>query len=37
MTSSNTNIVNQSVDFWFYNIGLNVIPADTKKKRTYES
>jgi hypothetical protein len=26
-----------SADFWRYDIGVNVIPADTKRKETYES
>ena len=36
-TNTMAEIMNKAADFWFYNIGLNVIPADTKKKRTYES
>ena len=26
-----------SADFWRHNIGVNVIPADTRRKETYES
>ena len=25
-------IINQWADFWFYNIGVNVIPFDTQKR-----
>ena len=27
---SNINSINYFADFWYYQIGLNVIPADTK-------
>jgi hypothetical protein len=30
------NKINEGADFWRYNIGVNVIPADTKKKAIYE-
>ena len=29
--------VNYWADFWYYEIGVNVIPANTKEKETYES
>jgi hypothetical protein len=29
--------VNQWADFWYYEIGVNVIPANTKEKITYET
>ena len=29
--------LNNSEDFWYYQIGVNVIPADTKNKQTYEN
>jgi hypothetical protein len=29
--------LNESADYWHYYIGVNVIPADTKRKRTYEN
>jgi P4 family phage/plasmid primase-like protien len=28
-----SNIFNESADYWYYNIGVNTIPADTKNKR----
>lgn len=31
------NALNQSADYWYYDIGVNVIPANTKRKETYES
>ena len=27
-----SNIFNESADYWYYNIGVNTIPADTKNK-----
>jgi hypothetical protein len=32
--NSNINSINDSADFWHYQIGVNVIPADTKNKQT---
>jgi P4 family phage/plasmid primase-like protien len=32
-----SNTLNQSADYWYYDIGVNVIPANTKRKETYES
>ena len=29
--------INQWADFWYYEIGINVIPANTKEKITYEA
>jgi hypothetical protein len=29
--------INDWADFWRYDIGVNVIPADTRRKVTYES
>src|SRR5215203_2347729 len=29
--------VNKWADFWHYKIGVNVIPADTKEKKTFEN
>ena len=37
MMSDSTAIMNHSADFWHDGVGVNVIPADTKKKRTYEN
>lgn len=34
MCTSQTCSINESADFWRYDIGVNVIPADTKKKTT---
>ena len=34
---SNINSINYFADFWYYQIGVNVIPADTKEKKTYEN
>jgi len=34
---SNINSINDWADLWYYQIGVNVIPADTKNKRTYEN
>jgi hypothetical protein len=37
MTSTDKNAlecINESADFWRYDIGVNVIPADTKNKTT---
>ena len=31
------NEVNKWADFWHFHIGLNVIPADTENKTTYEN
>ena len=36
MISNTTVVMNQSADFWFYDIGVNVIPANTKDKNTFE-
>ena len=33
----NNNNYNEWADFWYYEIGVNVIPADTEKKETYEN
>jgi hypothetical protein len=33
-TDSNINSLNDWADFWYYQIGVNVIPADTKNKQT---
>ena len=30
-------ILNESADYWYYDIGINPIPANTKIKETYES
>ena len=38
MNSNKKNInnsINYWADFWFYEIGVNVIPANTKEKTTY--
>jgi P4 family phage/plasmid primase-like protien len=35
--NSNINSINDWADFWFYLIGVNVITADTKNKKTYEN
>ena len=32
-----SNEINKWADFWHYQIGVNVIPADTREKRTYEN
>ena len=39
MIINNSNIysINNWADFWYYQIGVNVIPADTKNKQTYEN
>ena len=34
---TNTNDINSMVDFWYYDIGVNVIPAKTKEKKTFEN
>ena len=34
---SNINSINDSADYWYYKIGVNVIPADTKNKQTNEN
>ena len=31
------NSINQWTDYWYYKIGVNVIPANTKEKITYEN
>ena len=36
-TNTMAEIMNKSADFWFYEIGVNVIPANTKIKETHES
>ena len=28
--------INQWADFWYYEIGVNVIPANTREKNTFE-
>ena len=33
----NINSINYWTDFWYYQIGVNIIPADTKNKKTYEN
>jgi hypothetical protein len=33
----NPTIMNQSADYWYYKIGVNVIKANTKVKETYEN
>lgn len=33
---TNQSTFNDSADFWFYDIGVNLIPADTQEKTTYE-
>ena len=35
--NSNINSINDGADFWYYQIGVNIIPADTKEKKTYEN
>src|SRR5215207_2893500 len=37
INNSNLNSINDSADFWYYQIGVNVISADTKNKKTYEN
>ena len=37
INNSNINSINNWADFWYYQIGVNVIPADTKNKETYEN
>ena len=32
-----SNEINKWADFWHYQIGVNIIPADTKEKKTYEN
>src|SRR5688500_7086917 len=34
---SNINSINESADFWHYQIGVNVIPSNTENKKTYEN
>ena len=36
MDTSQTYPINEAADFWRYQIGVNVIPADTRSKTTYE-
>lgn len=36
-TPEGLKIINDWADFWRYQIGVNVIPANTRKKETYES
>jgi hypothetical protein len=36
MIPNSNSLFNKWADFWRYEIGLNVIPADTKNKRIYE-
>ena len=35
-TNTMAEIMNKSADFWYYEIGINVIPANTKEKNTFE-
>ena len=35
--NSNINSINDSADFWHYQVGMNVILADTINKQTYEN
>jgi hypothetical protein len=35
INNSNLNSINDSADFWYYQIGVNVIPADTENKEIY--
>src|SRR5918995_336900 len=35
--NSNINSINDSSDFWHYQKGVNIIPADTENKTTYEN
>jgi hypothetical protein len=37
INNSNINSINDWADFWHYEVGVNVIPADTKNKQTYEN
>jgi Bifunctional DNA primase/polymerase, N-terminal len=37
MISATTAVMNESADFWFYDIGVNAISANTKEKNTFES
>ena len=39
MTLSTFDIesINEGADFWYYEIGVNVIPANTKEKKTFEN
>ncbi len=37
MMSNTTEVMNESADFWFYDTGVNVFPANTKDKNTFES
>ena len=37
MTFNQSTILNDSADFWHYDICVNVFPADTKRKRAYEN
>ena len=32
----NPEVMNQSADYWYKDIGVNVIPANTKDKNTFE-
>ena len=36
-SSSSITTLNESADYWHYEIGCNVIPADTKNKTTFEN
>ena len=36
-SSEESKTINEWADFWRYDIGVNVIPADTRRKVTYES
>lgn len=35
--TTSITILNESADFWYNDIGVNVIPADTKQKTTFEN
>jgi hypothetical protein len=37
MESTESKSINDFADYWRYDIGVNVIPANTRKKETYES
>ena len=36
-TNTIAKMMNESADYWYYEIGVNVIPANTKEKNTYET
>jgi hypothetical protein len=35
MTSNSITTLNESADFWYHEIGVNPLPADTKNKKIY--